>query len=72
VRGLAKLKRGAYYEMYLTRGKHFWTCGRFGGGGAAKIKVPLTIPYDLRRGDGWIVTLERPGQTTPGKTVLRT
>jgi hypothetical protein len=70
-RGLPKLKRG-YYEMFLTRGKQMFTCGTFAGGGAATIKVRLTIPYQLRRGDGWIVTKELPGQPTPGQTVLTT
>jgi hypothetical protein len=30
----------------------------------------MTIPYDLRRGDGWIVTAER--GLRPGATVLTT
>jgi hypothetical protein len=32
----------------------------------------MTIPYDLHRGDGWIVTRERPGMPRPGTTVLTT
>jgi hypothetical protein len=72
VRGLPRLKDGGYYEMFLTRGKKSFTCGTFAGGGASKVSVRMTIPYDLRRGDGWIVTSERPGQPHPGKTVLTT
>jgi hypothetical protein len=70
--GLAKLGGGRYYEMFLTRGKRLYTCGTFAAGGAKSFNVRLTIPYDLRRGDGWIVTVERPGQLSPGKTVLTT
>ena len=70
-KGLPNLRRG-YYEMYLTRGKHIWTCGRFAGGGQSTVKVRLTVPYSFRRGDGWIVTKQLPGQATPGPTVLTT
>ena len=71
VRGLPKLKHG-YYEMFLTRGKQMFTCVRFAGGGSGTVKVRLTIPYDLKRGDGWIVAKELPGRPTPGQTVLTT
>jgi hypothetical protein len=57
--------------MWLTRGKHRWTCGTFAVGGDTT-KVRMTIPYDLRRGDGWIVTSQQPGQPSPGRTVLTT
>jgi hypothetical protein len=72
VKGLPKLKNGGYYEMYLTRGKHMWTCGTFAAGGQQTIKVRLTVPYDFKNGDGWIVTKELPGSSTPGPTVLTT
>jgi hypothetical protein len=71
-RGLPRLKNGAYYEMFLTRGKQRFTCGTFAGGGAGKVSLRMTIPYDLHRGDGWIVTVERPGAGHPGPTVLTT
>lgn len=71
-KGLPKLKGGGYYEMYLTRGKHTWTCGTFAGGGQETVKVRLTAPYDLRRGDGWIVTKVLPGRPQPGPIVLTT
>ena len=71
VKGLPKLKAG-YYEMYLTRGKHIWTCGTFAAGGQKTVKVMLSVPYDLKNGDGWIVTKELPGRPTPGPTVLTT
>jgi hypothetical protein len=70
-KGLAKLKQG-WYEMYLTRGKHVWTCGTFAGGGQSTVKVRLTVPYSLRNGDGWIVTKQLPGRATLGPTVLTT
>ena len=70
-KGLPKLKHG-YYEMYLTRGKHSWTCGTFAGGGQSTEKVRLTVPYSFRNGDGWIVTKHLPGHATPGPTVLTT
>jgi hypothetical protein len=72
VRNLPPLKGGAYYEMYLTRGKKRWTCGTFAGGGAKPVTVRLTAPYELKRGDGWIVTVERPTGDHPGPTVLTT
>jgi hypothetical protein len=72
LRNLPRLKNGGYYEMYLTRGNKRWTCGTFAGGGANAVNVRLTVPYDLRRGDGWIVTEEHAGATAPGRTVLTT
>jgi hypothetical protein len=69
--GLPKLNRG-YYEMYLTRGKHRWTCGTFAGSGSKTSTVRLNIPYDLKRGDGWIVTAQLPGGPQRGRTVLTT
>jgi hypothetical protein len=70
-RGLPKLKTG-YYEMFLTHGKQMFTCGTFGGAGAKTVKVRLNAPYELQRGDGWIVVKELPGRPVPGPTVLTT
>jgi hypothetical protein len=70
-RGLPKLRTG-YYEMFLTHGNQMFTCGTFAGGGAKTVKVRLTVPYRLGRGDGWIVVKELPGRPTPGPTVLTT
>jgi hypothetical protein len=72
VHNLAKLRNGGYYELYLTRGKMRFTCGTFAGGGSKQFSVRLTVPYDFQPGDGWIVTVERPGQARPGRTVLTT
>jgi len=71
IKGLPKLNAG-YYEMYLTRGKHIWTCGTFTAGGQKTVKVMLSVPYQLQNGDGWIVTKELPGRPAPGPTVLTT
>jgi hypothetical protein len=70
-RGLPKLKSG-YYEMFLTHGKQKFTCGTFAGAGAKTVKVRLNAPYELQRGDGWIVVKELPGRPIPGPTVLTT
>jgi hypothetical protein len=70
-RGLPKLKTG-FYEMFLTHGKQMFTCGTFGGAGAKTVKVRLNAPYELQRGDGWIVVKELPGRPMPGPTVLTT
>ncbi len=72
VRGLPKLRNGAYYEMFLTHGKHWLTCGTFAAGGAKTAKVRLTAPYEFHHGDGWVVTVHQPGQSSPGRTVLTT
>jgi hypothetical protein len=72
IEGLPKLKAGGYYEMFLTRGDRRFTCGTFAGGGDKEFNVRLSVPYDFRRGDGWIVTVERPGRPSPGATVLTT
>jgi hypothetical protein len=72
LRNLPRLNGGAYYEMFLTRGKLRWTCGTFAGGGAKTLNVRLTVPYNLKRGDGWIVVAEQPGEPQPGRTVLTT
>ena len=31
----------------------------------------LNAPYELRRGDGWIVTKQLPGHHEPGPVVLK-
>ena len=72
VTGLPKLKNGAVYEMFLTRGKKVWSCGRFAAGGLGKVRVRLTAPYELKHGDGWIVTKQALGRAGLGPTVLTT
>jgi Anti-sigma-K factor rskA len=63
VHGLKPLPQGQYYEMFLTRGgKRAATCGTFRISSGDSVR--LNAPYNLRRFDGWIVTLERPSTTT--------
>jgi hypothetical protein len=63
VSGLKPLPQGQYYEMFLTRnGKPIATCGTFRLSSGQSVR--LNAPYNLRRFDGWIVTLERPGSNT--------
>jgi hypothetical protein len=61
VRGLKPLPKGQYYEMFLTHGhKAAASCGAFRVVHSGD-SVRLNAPYNLRRFDGWVVTLERPG-----------
>jgi hypothetical protein len=54
--------KNGYYEMFLTRhGKIAATCGTFNVHGSTAT-VRLNAPYNLRRFDGWVVTMERPGK----------
>jgi hypothetical protein len=58
---LPRPPRNGYYEMFLTRhGKIAATCGTFNVHGSTAT-VRLNAPYNLGRFDGWVVTLERPG-----------
>jgi hypothetical protein len=71
--GLPRLPRHGYYEVFLTRnGKVFAPCGTFlvksASGG---VSVKLNAPYDLRQGDGWVVTKQRLGARQAGPVVLK-
>jgi hypothetical protein len=57
VRGLEPSEdRADYYELWLTRdGKLVDSCGRFTVH-AGLTTVRLSVPYALRRYDGWVVT----------------
>jgi hypothetical protein len=60
VRRLKPLPKGDYYEMFLTsHGKPTASCGKFRISTDGRVR--LNAPYNLRRFDGWIVTLEAPG-----------
>jgi hypothetical protein len=71
--GLPKLPRDAYYAVFVTRnGKIFAPCGNFvvkskSGG----VSVKLNAPYQLRRGDGWVVTKHTLGSRGAGPVVLK-
>jgi hypothetical protein len=57
VRGLEPSRgRSDWYELWLTRkGKRVSPCGRFIVL-AGRTEVTLTVPYALRKYDGWVVT----------------
>ena len=70
LRNLPGLPRGGYYEMFLTKnGKPAASCGAFAASGSSST-VRLNAPYDLRRFNGWVVTMERPG--SPAHQVMLT
>lgn len=72
VTGLPKLPEHAYYEVFLTRnGKVFAPCGSFRVKSASgAVSVELNAPYDLRSGDGWVVTKQLPGRHEAGPVVM--
>jgi hypothetical protein len=57
VRGLEPSRdRTDFYELWLTKdGKPSDSCGRFVVG-SGQTTVVLSVPYGLRRYDGWVVT----------------
>ena len=57
VRGLEPSRdRADFYELWLTaNGKPIASCGRFVVAGGLTT-VTLSVPYGLRRYDGWVVT----------------
>jgi hypothetical protein len=62
----------AYYELWLTRnGKPVAPCGTFRVN-ARTTTVRLTVPYDFKRFDGWVVTRQDAGKHEPGAVVLTT
>jgi hypothetical protein len=73
VTGLPKLPPHGYYTVYLMRnGKPLAPCGTFvvtGKGQAAS--VWLNAPYELHKGDSWVVTEQMPGHHDAGPIVLR-
>lgn len=71
VHGLPQLANGGYYEMYLTHGKQWLTCGTFAAGANKTTTVRLNAPYEFHHGDGWVVVAKQLGQAR-GRTVLTT
>jgi hypothetical protein len=71
--GLPKLPPHGYYEVFLTRnGKIFAPCGVFlVKNPNAAVSVQLNAPYDLHRGDGWVITKQLPGRREAGPIVLK-
>lgn len=69
VRGLPQLAGRDYYELYLTRNRRpVVTCGTFTVSDRATFR--LSVPYTLKRYDGWVVTRERPRAPHPGPVVM--
>jgi hypothetical protein len=73
VTGLPALPPHGYYTVYLMRsGKPFAPCGTFVVSGRAHgVSVWVNAPYQLRKGDTWVVTKQMPGHREPGPIVLR-
>jgi hypothetical protein len=73
VTGLPELPEHGYYEVFLTRGGKIWApCGTFRVESATGgVSVRLNAPYDLRKGDGWVVTRQLPGHREAGPVVLK-
>jgi hypothetical protein len=72
VRDLPQLEGRAYYELFLTRrGKPIVECGRFEMKNDST-SIEFTVPYELNRFDGWVVTQWRPGLDQPGPALLTT
>jgi len=61
---------GAYYELWLMKhGRPAVPCGSFRVHGHLTT-VRLSVPYQLKHYDGWIVTAHQPGRPEPGPAVL--
>jgi hypothetical protein len=73
VTGLPKLPPHGYYTVYLVRnGKPFAPCGTFVVASRDQAaSVWLNAPYEVRRGDTWVVTKQMPGHHEAGPIVLR-
>jgi hypothetical protein len=64
--------RRAYYELWLTRnGKPIAPCGAFRVN-QRTTTVRLSVPYDFKRFDGWIVTRQGANEHGLGPVVLST
>jgi len=62
----------AYYELWLTRdGKPIAPCGTFRVN-ARTTTIRLSVPYDFKGFDGWVVTKQGAGKHEPGPVVLTT
>jgi hypothetical protein len=71
VDGLDQLPRGQWYELYLTRkGKLAAYCGSFSVNETGRTTVQFSIPYRLKRFDGWVVTKSK--SAGPRRVLLTT
>ena len=72
VTNLEKLPPRGYYAVWLTRkGRPVAPCGTFVVAGPTT-EIRLNAPYPLKRFDGWVLTLQKPKQHTPGRVLLTT
>ncbi len=72
VRGLPRLSGRAYYELFLTRdGKPVAPCGGFNVK-QGTTTLEFTVPYSLKRFDGWAVTVVDPSKDESRGPVLLT
>jgi hypothetical protein len=73
VKGLDRLAKGGYYDLYLTQGgKPVVLCGTFNSDGSDSA-IRLNAAYDLSHFDenGWVVTRQPAGHFQPDQIVLR-
>jgi len=73
VHGLAQLREGGYYDLYLTKdGRPVAKCGVFNVGHGETV-VRLSASYDLNHFDrnGWVVTRQVPPNHAPTQIVLK-
>jgi Anti-sigma-K factor rskA, C-terminal len=72
VANLEKLPPRGYYALWLTKdGRPVAPCGTFVAAGRTT-EIRLNAPYPLKRFDGWVLTLQKPKQHTPGRVLLTT
>lgn len=63
VQGLKEQPPGDYYELYLVRNEKFvGSCGTFRVRGDRTEIDGLNAPYELKKGDEWVVTAHRVGE----------
>jgi hypothetical protein len=73
VKGLERLPKGGYYDLYLTKGgKPVVLCGTFNVAGQQAV-IRMSAAYDLSHFDrnGWVVTRQPRGHFVPDQLVLR-
>ena len=73
VSGLPALPQDGYYAVYVVRdGKPWKPCGWFTVDNPHEgVTVTLNSPYQLQKGDSWIVTRQAAGSKGAGETVLQ-
>jgi len=71
--GLPKLPPHGYYAVFFTRhGKILAPCGTFiVRNTETGVSITLNAPYELEKGDSWVITRQEPGEHTPGRIVMR-